>query len=228
MDNYRHREQPQSIGVGVLLVPLLVMALVLKFSMNQFGVPYGDRAQPPPAQGEARVPGFGGALDTSAGRLLVRLAPLHSDPVRQRFDTLALGERFGRTEGEPWRLVLNLVGRPDADVEGMTLDDIVVVDDDGLALEPVLEPVWPREDGALDPVAVLFAPPPGRLFPGEEISFVLWGRKPGARATVDGVGGADKIDLREASVPHEEFLRSLARLDRERDEARIGADLEKR
>jgi len=94
MDNYRHREQPQSIGVGVLLVPLLVMALVLKFSMNQFGVPYGDRAQPPPAQGEARVPGFGGALDTSAGRLLVRLAPLHSDPVRQRFDTLALGERF--------------------------------------------------------------------------------------------------------------------------------------
>jgi len=230
MDTLRHdhRPEPPRIGPGVLLVPLLVLALALVYSRNRFGAPQGDHARPPTQEIEDGVPGWAGSVDASEGRLIARLAPLHSDPVRQRFDTLALGRRFGRDQGAPWRLVLSLTGQTRAGSPGLDLDDIVVVDVDGLALEPVLEPVWPNQVGVLDPVSVLFAPPPGQLFPGEEISLVLWGRIPEEGARVSGLGDNGGVPLHAERVPREGFSRSLARLDRARDEARAGADQEKR
>lgn len=117
-------------------------------------------------------------------RVVARLAPLHADPTRQAFEAGTLRGRVDGLDGEPYRLQI-AVQRGDAD-EGLRLDPLAlrVVDDAGTALVvPELE-----TGGAPDPIATLLRPP-APVGPGEQASFLLFGRAPGAGARlVDAAG----------------------------------------
>lgn len=189
--------------LGALPAVLFLVAALLYARREPAGAP------PAPA-GEAEVAsvtGWIGGVDAPGGaRLYVRLARLHAGELRQAFDRDALARRYELGPGEPWRLVLRLVG-DDAGSE-LELGGLAVADAGGVRLRPIRVDEPPAEDGVADPLAVLLAPPE-RLHSGEEVSLVLWGPAPASGAIrLVGLAASDAGAARPLLVALEE--RALA------------------
>ncbi len=167
-------------GPWLLLVPLAVMFAAMLYLSRERG---DDVA---PARGgtpsSAVVDGLAGDLEF-AGRVLgVRLAPLHGEPAMQEHEARVLGRRLELPEGAPWRLVLS--------GDSPLLDEAEVVDEDGVALQPLARFLH-RADGASgpdpDPLRVLL----GARLPLADgaVGILLWGRTPvGASRLVSSSG----------------------------------------
>ncbi|MCP3920068.1 MAG: hypothetical protein GY711_31465 [bacterium] len=213
-------------GVGpiVLVLPLCTAILAILWSRHWRPHQGGEPPLPPEIH-EGEVPGWRATRMFAGGAtLLVGLAPLHEDERRQAQDRRALGERFERSEGEPYRLRIVLRAsesgasavQPPEQAVDLDLGDLRVVDTTGLALEPVVSRARAPRDGLNDPLATLLAPPFQSLGEGEEVSVVLWGRPPTDSAQLEGLG--DPLRLATRPFTRSELSRSLARLERGEDE----------
>jgi hypothetical protein len=143
------------------------------------------------------------------GGVRVRLARLHADPARQRFDAAALGRRFGLGTGEPFVCEISLSGA--VTIPRGALRSIAIHDERGPALAP-FQPSTPKTDEPADPLAALLSPPPDAVASGRAISVILWGREPGDGARLAGLD-AGEIALAPARMTARELDTALARID---------------
>jgi hypothetical protein len=186
----------------------MALALVHLHEQRPF---LGRRAAPPGGASAGDVGAWVGAAGTAeGGRLHVSLAPLHSDPTRQRFEADSLASRLELDGGEPWRLVLRYVAEAGAELE---LERMAVSDGAGGLLRPL--PAPGEVAGVADPLAVLLAAPK-RLRAGSARTLVLWGDAPGedAHLEVSAADGALAVPLGPGSVDHSELDGCLARVER--------------
>ena len=216
-------------GPIVLVLPICALILGILWLRHWRSLPRGERAQPPAAQSESEVQGWAGSRVSPEGvHFAARLTPLHPDRVRQDFDRQALIRRLdldggdGDGEGDggsgrqsgPWRLVL--AARRAASGEGALpehdLAELRVVDDAGVVQRPIQRPGPPPKGAVADPLVALLAPPQRPLECGQEVTFVLWGPRPGRGVHLEGLGAP--LPLNEQRVPLSDLVRSLARLDR--------------
>lgn len=194
-------------GPLFLVVPLLTLVLGVLWSRGGSGEPAGQRPAPPPLEDGGPVAGWSGSLELAGGtRLDVRLTPLHAGPRQQEFDRDTLRRLLELDSGEPWRLTLERGAGPGAD---LSLDALRVGSDGGV-LAPPAAPQVPAGQPA-DPVRVLLGPPREPLAPGQEVSLVLWGKRPAGAVHLD--LGDLRFELLPEEVPHEAVVRSLARLE---------------
>ena len=164
-------------------------------------------APPAVADPDQPVEAFACEHTTASGTLVARLAPLHADAGRQRFESEALRARLALEAGAPWRLSLSWEAEPDA--PAVELAGIRVVDDRGDALRTLELAPAPG-----DPVRTLLAAPRGPLAPGASTQCVLWGREPGSGARIAGVGDSD-LTLQTHALKRSELNLPLARVHRE-------------
>ncbi len=206
-------------GSGPFLLVLLPAALLALVAAFLFQRPRARVGVPPPvaADPDETIEAFGARLDGLDGsRLVARLAPLHADPDRQRFEAGSLKRRLELEPGQPWRLSLRWDGpahpRAAGDAPGALGADGApgALGADGPApreapREPTglgLGPVEVRDGSGLalasirlddgerrpaDPLRTLLAPPEGALRHGQTVGWVLWGRRPGEGARVVGL-----------------------------------------
>lgn len=190
---------------------------------------HGIAPRPPPPVDDARdeVTGFSGEIALEKGaRLSVRIARLHSERDRQRFDAAALKRRFALSEGEPFACELRYFeGEPAANSVARTIDvsGVSLVDAKGSALAPLAAPELGAPDRVVDPLATLLAPPATALAPGQSICLVLWGREPGAEPRLV-LGSMPEIALASASLRRLDIDSSLARIEVARPVARGAED----
>ena len=123
----------------------------------------------------AAGPQLEGELELSqGGRVSVRLDPLHQDPHRQAFDKDALARRLELPAGEPWSLRFESAGEapPSAPLQ------VLVLDQEGACLSPILADAARRAGAVEDPLRSLFQP---HELQGDSSGWqlVLWGRAPG-------------------------------------------------
>jgi len=219
-----------------ILGPLVVLGLLLLLLLARVLLPRlfePQRVPAEPSATEARPTGVqafaGEAQVRGVGRLRVHLGPLHADERRQDFDARALQGELGLGPGEPWRLDLGLEpvhegsgGRPlasgtsdaPAAILGLGIHAVRVLDSRGLALEPLSE--LPDPTGAPRPLVTLLRPPAGGLFPGEEVSVVLWGRAPAGEVQLAGLApDAQLVLIPVEDAPSERPLARWVRDDRE-------------
>jgi hypothetical protein len=196
--------------------------------------------KPPPPVQDARdeVTGLAGEIALENGaRLSVRIARLHSERERQRFDAEALRRRFELKTGEPFACELRFFEGHDAAGTSATaaieLSNLHLVDAQGTALAPLAAPAPsalthpaqtnPEQSAIADPLATLLAPPSGALAPGQSICLVLWGREPAKEARLV-LGNAPEIALSSAALRRADIDSSLARIEVARTVARAADD----
>jgi hypothetical protein len=120
--------------------------------------------------------GSGSISGDEAGPFLaIRLTPLEAVPAAQAFLAMSWGQQLGLEPGEPWRLELEL----SADADSLELSDLRVLDAEGLALST---PVLAKD--SKDPRSTLLRTLGKQLQPGNRRQVVLWGRAPGAQASL--------------------------------------------
>ena len=219
------RSPRNSVGPVWLFIPILAVVAGAVFWLRR-PQPSHHISAPLIADPDGPVAAFGGRLEGDLGTALaVRLAPLHADPERQAFETRALAARLGLGSGAPWRLSLRWDGGAlEAEGAVLHLGQVEVVDAMGVALRPI----GAREDPAPDPLRALFAAPSGTLGPGEQVDWILWGRRPGPEAYLAGLlpagvqseelarrtGLGGRLDLLARTVRRSELMLPVARLDR--------------
>jgi hypothetical protein len=196
---------------SVLAVAALVAALCPMLARSHTGAGRSANVRGGAVAGRDRpgaddVAGLAGELEPA--HLRVRLARLHSDPARQRFDALALGRHFGLGTGEPFLCELASSG---VVVPGGALRAISVRDDRGVALAP-FQPSAASPGEPADPLATLLSPPPDALSGGRAVSVILWGREPGSGARLSGLE-AGEVALAPARMTVRELDTALARID---------------
>lgn len=206
------------------LVPTLALALGGLYWLEGERTPV-EHAPPTVASPDEDVAGFAARVDVGQGALRVRLAPLHPDATRQRFDASALARRLALDTGEPWRLTLVFDAAPSAsDTEAaratleFELSRLAVLDGSGtqVALAP-LAPGAGASDRPSDPLRVLLGATNVELAPGQSLDVFLWGRRPGDGARLVGLaalGGDVAVPLEKALHRRAELEAPLARLDR--------------
>jgi hypothetical protein len=191
-----------------VVLPALIVALLaaLLFQRPRTRI---DAVPPVATDPNETVAAFAGRIEGVDGsRLVARLAPLHADPERQRFEARSLEKRLDLEPGEPWRLSLRWDGpagssgsgggasgafgergpaRGEAlrEVVGLGLGPVEVHDADGPALTSIVAAELGGE--LVDPLRTLFAPPGGSLRHGQAIDWVLWGRRPTEGAVLVGL-----------------------------------------
>jgi hypothetical protein len=198
-----------------VLLPAAILALLLALLLQR---PHTrvDVVPPVASDPDQTVAAFAGRIDGADGsRLVARLAPLHADPDRQRFEASSLQRRLDLEAGEPWRFSLRwdgpedpdgtggaasgvfgaegpARGEPRSEAVGLGLGPLEVHDAGGRALSSIRADEL--GDGVVDPLRTLFAPPGGALRHGQAVDWVLWGRRPVDGAQVVGLlplGGPD-------------------------------------
>ena len=186
--------------------------------------------RPPPPVLDARdeVTGLAGEIALGNGaRLSVRIARLHSERGRQRFDAESLKRRFGLGESEPFACELRYfegqVAEGAAATAAIELSNVHLVDAQGTALAPLAAPTAAAENAIADPLATLLAPPAVALAPGQSVCLVLWGREPSKDARLV-LGTAPEIALSLAALRRADIDSSLARIEVARTVARAADD----
>jgi hypothetical protein len=172
------------------------------------GASSGARVTAPAADVIAPGADVAGLAGESAG-VRVRLARLHAERARQRFDAGALGRHFGLGTGEPF--VCEITASGTASIPRGALRSISVRDERGAALAP-FQPSAPKADEPADPLAALLSPPPDAIGAGRAISVVLWGREPAGGARLVGLD-VGEIALAPARMTARELDTALARVD---------------
>lgn len=179
--------------------------------------PIGERPSAPVSEQENLVPSASGDLILAGGRRVsVQVTRLHADAVRQRFDAEALRARFSLSEGEPFQCRLELFAEGDGAPAHKAFDlaDLVIRDERGLALAPLYPSVSAPEDGVVDPLATLVAPPDVPLMPENRVAILMWGRVPAGQARLE-TCCERAVELRAVDVSSRDVDTSLARIRRE-------------
>lgn len=196
MANVVEQEQEGRLGQGQLSRGRAAAAFVWPCALLVGAAVLGFAALRPRASLSVAVPVLGAKEPVEAPGLearlaerglRVRVAPFHADPRRQVFETQALRARFGRREGEPYRVELLL----DEDAAPMHVDlgALAIADARGAALEPLVR-VDASKSIAPDPVRTLLEAGPLELAPGASTTCVFWGRAPSDGARITGLDAA--------------------------------------
>lgn len=175
------------------------------------------------------VPGHAGEFALADGtRFLVRIARLHDESERQRFDSNALARRFQLGEGEPFQCIVTLRAAPDlrAAIEprsasatanataraGIHLAGARIEDERGVALRALNAPESRTSLDLVDPLATLIAPPSEPLCSECSVSLLMWGREPSARAHFV-VADLPDVEIAAVELPTRDLGHALARID---------------
>ncbi len=183
-------------GLLALLLPLAAVVVALIWQSTRDGGSDKDRAEPP-TDGASEVAAWTGHADAGDRTWSAVLSRMHAFDERQAFEAQALGERFGRRDGEPWRLQLRASDAAPVDLAG-----IRILDAAGRELDPLVR----KGDTVMraGPTAVLFAPPAGAVPSDGRRTLVLWGVEPGPDVRVVGLehdGQPWSLSLDPDSVP---------------------------
>jgi hypothetical protein len=196
------------ILVAALLV--LLASATWKLALDSRRSPH---LEPTISDPDEAIAAFRGAAPAGGAEVEFLIAPLHADPDRQRFEALALAQRLGLEEGEPWRLVRRGAADPGAGADELLAplpaSGYVVRDSRGVALRSL---EVPPAGELVDPVRSAFAP--WLSSDRSTTTCVLWGRAPGAGARLAAVAGKAEIALESSSVHRSELEVPLARLER--------------
>jgi len=212
---FEGRHEPTGLGPWILLLPVLALVFGVLWARSEARRVSRRPAVAPPASTEGTIAGWFATSDHAGGRIEWRLTPLHGEPRRQRFDTLALRRRLERRNGQPWQLAVEYVPASGATTmpEPLAVADFRVEDAAGVALE-TLSPRGPGPNGLHDPLRVLLDMSTDQLVPGREAVFFLWGRRPEGNAVLrTSIADLAPLPLRVRDVARSELERSLARLD---------------
>jgi len=185
-------------GLLALLLPLVAVVAALIWQSTQHGAQEHDRAEPP-VDGASVVAAWTGRADAGDRTWSAVLSRMHALDERQAFEAKALGEHFGRRDGEPWRLQLRASDSTPVNLAGIRIQDAA-----GRELGPLVR----KGDAVLraGPTAVLFAPPVGTVPSDGRRTLVLWGVEPGQDVRVVGLehdGQPWSLSLDPDSVPLE-------------------------
>ncbi len=193
------------------IAPAFLLAFLALLALEH-SAPPRHASSPTIASPDESIAGFAARAELEGATLRVRLAPLHPDVERERFDASALRQRLGRGDGEPWRATLSLdVDPAHSTPNAIALDSLRIVDDDGDALT-ALAPPETSDDRASDPLRTLLAPPTGPLSAGSSLEIVLFGRAPRSHARLLGLAGSE-IALAPTAYRRAELELPIARLD---------------
>ncbi|MFT4541650.1 MAG: hypothetical protein ACI841_003843 [Planctomycetota bacterium] len=222
-DSYESVQEPARIGPIALLLPILTLATL--YWWFDWGRSKGleQLANPPAPISTRTIPGWAALQDFPGGlQLDVSFTKLHADSSQQEFDGTALGKRFGKSGGEPYRLTLRLsageghsqLAYSEAWLDQAGLRTLAIDSSDGTSLDVLVSHKGAATAGIYDPLQVLMAPPVEGLSINEQISLILWGIPPLGELSLRGVvGGA--IALSPVDMNRAEVVRALARLDPE-------------
>lgn len=172
------------------------MGIFIAWVQNRRPEPAGYPQAPGAAEAHD-VATWSGSLEAPNGaQLRVSLTRLHPQPVRQEFETQALGQRFGKQTGEPWQLEIDAppTWNVPIDLSELRIESVGVQ-----PLQRLARRATPAGNQIVDPVRVLFSVPDG-MQAGERRRFVVWGTEPATSATF--VAGSLVLELQMAELPH--------------------------
>lgn len=166
-------------GLLALLLPLVAVVGVLIWQSTQ-GPAAGTNRAEPPSDSASLVAAWTGRAEAGERTWSVVLSRMHALDEHQAFEAQALGERFGRRDGEPWRLQVRASDSTPIDLSTLRVEDAA-----GHELDPLVR----KGDTVMraGPTAVLFAPPSGSVPSDGRRTLVLWGAEPGDGARVLGL-----------------------------------------
>jgi hypothetical protein len=183
-------------GLLALLLPLATVVGVLVWQTLQGAPDDPDRATPPP-ESAAVVDAWTGSVEDAGRTWSAVLSRMHVEPDRQAFEARVLRERYGRGEGEPWRLSVRASDEVLVDLGALTVRD---------GAGATLAPLSGASADHLGPTDRVLLPPADRVPADGRRALVLWGAPPGGDLELVGLdheGRTIELPLAPDQVPFE-------------------------